>query len=112
MRGEHKKGKGKQPRKAKKDGKPATEGATIEEHGDCNGGRGQHTELAAMDMEASIATIHADIKTVVTEIKSEQGNFRDSIREDLKREIADIREEIQHKLGQVAINFKATTKRV
>ncbi|KAF0038038.1 hypothetical protein F2P81_010912 [Scophthalmus maximus] len=39
------------------------------------------------------------------EMKSELGNFRDHIRDDLKRELADIREEIQQKLT----DLKTTT---
>lgn len=53
--------------------------------------------------------IHADIETLVSEMKSQLGNFRDGIREDLKRELADIKEEIQLNLGEAATNLKATT---
>lgn len=59
-----------------------------------------------MDMEASITTIRTDI--MVMEMKSELGNFRDSVREDLKRQLADIREEIQYKLGELTTDLKAT----
>lgn len=84
------------------------------EHEECNGRRGQNTGVtqAAVDMEASIAVIRADIKTMATEIKSKLGNFQDRIRDDLKKELVDIREEIQQKLCEVVTDLKTTTNRV
>lgn len=46
---------------------------------------GQNMKLTAMDMEDNIAAIHIDIKMMATEMKSELSNFRDRIRDDLKR---------------------------
>lgn len=112
MEGEkHKKSKGKQPEKAETDDEfESEEEAMDEEQADRNGG--QRTELAEVDMKANIAIIRADLKSLVSEVKSELGHFRDSIREDLKKELTDIREEIQHKLGEVATDLKATTERL
>lgn len=109
MEGEKYKGKGKLSVRAEKSEKIASEGATVEEHGECNGGHGQNTELTAVDMEGSIAAIRTDIKTMATMRMSDRGNFRDSIRDDLQKELADIREEIQQKLGEVVTNLKTTT---
>ncbi|TKS64935.1 LINE-1 type transposase domain-containing protein 1 ES cell-associated protein 11 [Collichthys lucidus] len=109
--GKNKKGKGKQPERVEKDDIFESEvEAMDEEQVDRNGG--QCAELTAVDMEANIAIIRADLKSMVSEVKSELGIFRDSIRDDLKRELTDIREEIQHKLGEVASDLKATTERL
>lgn len=49
---------------------------------------------------------------MVSEVKTELGDFRHSIREDLKKELTDIREEIQQKLAKVASDTKATSERL
>ncbi len=115
MEGEkYKKGSGKQFGRAEKSDKIATGvgGGMAEEHEQCNDGHGQNTGLAAVDMEGSIAALRADIKTMAMEMTSELGNFQDRIRDGLKKELADISEEIQYKLGKVVTNLKTTTDRV
>lgn len=42
--------------------KIATEGSTVDEHGECNSRHGQNTELTVVGMEGSIVTIRADVK--------------------------------------------------
>lgn len=113
MEGEkYKKGKGKQLGKVEKNDKITTEGIVAEEQGESNGAHGQNAKLTAMDMEDKITAIRTDIKTMAAEMKSELSNFRDRIRDDLKMELADFREEIHQKLNEVATNLKTTTDRV
>ena len=63
-------------------------------------------------MEGNTAATREDLRNMVMEMKSELGNFRNGIREDWKKELTDIREEIQQKLGEVVADLKATTDRV
>lgn len=79
--GKYEKGKWKQSGRAEKCDKIVTEETTPEEHRDTHDGCWQNTELAAVDMEGSIAT----------------GYFQDRIRDNLKKELANIRWEIQQK---------------
>lgn len=83
----NRRGRGKQPGRAERGDE--IEGAVDEEHGERGGGL-----LAAAGMEASLATIRADIKTMATEMKPELCNFQDHVRDDLKKELANIRAEI------------------
>lgn len=55
--------------------------------------------------KTNITVIRADIRmTMAIEMKSEKGHFCDSIRDDLKKKLADIR-----KLSKVITDLKTTT---
>ena len=98
MEGEqHKKSKGNPFGKVDKTDKTAIEGAIMDGRRECHGGPSQNTALtlAALDMEGNIAAIREDIKNMATEMKSKFGNFRNRIKEYLKKDLTDIREEIQ-----------------
>ncbi len=49
---------------------------------------------------------------MATEMKSDLDNFQDKLRDDLKKELADIREEIHQKLSEVVNDLKTTASRV
>ncbi len=112
MEGEkHRKGKGKQPEKAEKSDKITIEGAMAEEQ-ESNGRRGENVKLTATDMEDNVAVIRADIKMMAMDMKSELNNFRDRIRDDLKRELAETRQEIYQKLNEITADLKTTTDKM
>lgn len=71
------KGKGKQTGKLEKSDIITTDGTIAEEQEDDNGGQGE--------IEENLAGIHADIKLISMDIKSDLNNFRDRIRDDLKK---------------------------
>ena len=88
MEGEkHKKSKGKPYGMVDKTGKTATEGAIVDEHRECHGGRSQNTELtrAEVDTEGNIAAIREYIRNMATEMKCELGNFRNGSEKIWKR---------------------------
>lgn len=102
MEGEkNQRGRGRQPERAERGDE--IEGTVNEEQWVRDGGL-----LAA----ASLATIPTDIKTMAMEMKSELSNFWDFVRDNLKKELSDIRVEIQQKLGEVVTDLKATNASV
>ncbi len=112
MEGEkHRKGKGKQPGKVEKSDKITIEGAMAEEQ-ESNGRRGENVKLTVTDMEDNVAVIRADIKMMAMDMKSELNNFRDRIRDDLKRKLAGTRQEIYQKLNEITADLKTTTDKM
>lgn len=72
-------------------------------------------ESSAIDnvsLQASICAIHAEIKAIRSDMKTELNNFHDTFSRDMKNDLANFRADVNRKLNEIAIDLKETVGRV
>ena len=72
-------------------------------------------ESSAMDnisLQASISAMHAEIKAIRSDVRTELNNSQDTFSRDMKNELANFREDVNCKLQEIATDLKETVGRV
>ncbi|RXN38227.1 LINE-1 type transposase domain-containing 1 [Labeo rohita] len=68
--------------------------------------------MASVNLSASIAAIHADIKAFRVDIKAELTAFRDSFTKDVKEELSSFKQDVNQKLNGLVTDLNVTAERI
>ncbi|RXN13106.1 LINE-1 type transposase domain-containing 1 [Labeo rohita] len=68
--------------------------------------------MASVNLSASIAAIHADIKAFRVDIKTELTAFRDSFTKDVKEELSSFKQDVNQKLNGLVTDLNVTAERI
>ncbi|KAJ8257631.1 hypothetical protein GJAV_G00187940 [Gymnothorax javanicus] len=63
-------------------------------------------------LQANIGAIHAELKAIRLDIKTELNSFHETISKDMKKNLAEFQEEVGRKLNEIATDLKDTVGRV